>query len=303
MEFDSACSISVAIPTYRRSEPIVNTISQVLALEHRPDQILVIDQTETHSTEAASTLSAMQKSGDILWRRLPAPSITRAMNVALLESHCDIVLFLDDDVEITSEVVIEHLEGHKISNAMVVVGKIRQPWQQKMETARRQYNFTFATDEPMYVNCAMAGNMSVNRLKAIDIGGFDENFVRVAYRFEDEFAQRIMREGGKIYYHPAASVIHIKASEGGTRTFGHHLTTIKPHHSVGAYYFLLRAPFVKHRVWNVMKRLITANLNKHHFKKPWWIPVTVISELSGIVWAMRLYTKGPRYINRAHRPC
>jgi GT2 family glycosyltransferase len=269
----------------------------VLSLVHKPDEILVLDQTEKHNKTTESKLSAMHNTGEIIWRRLSTPSIPQAMNIALIQSDCDIVLFLDDDVEITSEVAKEHIGGHNISNATVVVGKIKQPWQdEELENLHGTHNFCFTSDIPKFIDCAMAGNMSVNREKAIEIGGFDENFVRVAYRFEDEFAQRVTSKGGEIYYHPAASIRHLKVNEGGTRSFGNHLTTIKPYHSVGAYYYFLRAPGVKHRLWNVIKRLINAGVTRHHFKKPWWIPVTVISELSGLVWAMRLYMNGPRYI-------
>lgn len=290
MKIDSALKLSVAIPTYRRSEAIVNTISQVLTLKHRPEQILVLDQTERHSKEAKSKLTALQERGDIIWQRLNAPSIPRAMNIALVECASDIVLFLDDDIEITSEIVYEHIQAHKQKNALVVIGKIRQPWHKD--------NFAVTREEAKFVNCAMAGNMSVKRKEAIEVGGFDENFVRVAYRFEDEFAQRIARAGGQIYYHPDASLSHLKINEGGTRAFGNHLTTIKPYHSVGAYYFYLRAPKMKHRVWIVTRRLITTSLTRHHLKKPWWIPITFASELLGMLWAIRLYVKGPRYINK-----
>ncbi len=304
MKFHRTPRLSLAIPTYRRGSSLVKTIKQVLSLKRKPDQILVLDQTETHITDTELKLSAMQKKGDIVWKRLSAPSIPRAMNIALIESDCDLVLFLDDDIEITSEVVNEHIEGHEKSNAVVVVGKITQPWHlQDLENPQYKQNFSFTSDISGYINSAMAGNMSVNRTKAIEIGGFDENFVRVAYRFEDEFAQRVTSVGGRIYYYPAASISHLKINEGGTRTFGNHLTTIKPHHSVGAYYFFLRAPKIKHRIWNVTIRLMTSSLTRHHLKKPWWIPITVISELCGMVWAMRLYMKGPRYINTQRRLC
>ncbi len=290
--------MSVAIPTYRRSETIVKTITQVLTLEYPPQQILVMDQTENHPEKTATKLSGMHRKGDIVWCRLPNPSIPAAMNVALIRSRCDIVLYLDDDIDITSEVAREHLAGHVESNAMVVVGRIMQPWHEQSNYGWKSGKFDFTSDTPRYINCAMAGNMSVNREQAIDVGGFDENFVRVAYRFEDDFAHRVTSRGGGIYYYPAASITHMKLEQGGTRTFGNHLTTLKPNHSVGAYYFFMRSPGVKYRIWNVCKRLLGASMTKHHLRRPWWIPVTFVSEISGFIWALRLYMKGPQYLNR-----
>ncbi len=303
MDASSTSTICVAIPTYRRGESTLNLLNQLSSLEHRPEQIIVVDQTESHKKETDTKLNAMHRNGEIIWQRLSRPSIPRAMNFALTESDCDIVLFLDDDIEITSEIVNEHIIGHKKSDATVVVGKVRQPWHKQYDTTRQSHNNIFATDKPRYVDSAMAGNMSVDRNEAVGIGGFDENFVRVAYRFEDDFAHRIVRQGGKIYYHPTASILHMKLVEGGTRAFGHHLTTMKPDHSVGAYYFLLRSPGVKHRTRSVLKRLVCSGLTKHHLKKPWWIPATIISEIAGIAWAAHLYIKGPRYIKSGRTPC
>ena len=86
----------------------------------------------------------------------------------------------------------------------------------------------------------MGGNFTVRREIALKLGGFDEQFVSVAYNFESEFAYRLCKAGHRIFYEPAASVHHLRSSEGGTRTFGDHLRSFRPNHAVGAYYFILR---------------------------------------------------------------
>ena len=50
----------------------------------------------------------------------------------------------------------------------------------------------------------MAGNFSIRRDLALQIGGFDEQFVRVAYNFEAEFAYRWRNAGHRIYFEPTA---------------------------------------------------------------------------------------------------
>ena len=79
----------------------------------------------------------------------------------------------------------------------------------------------------------MGGNFSLSRIAALEIGGFDENFVRVAYRFEAEFAYRWRRSGRCIRYEAAGLIHRLKIGSGGTRTFGDHLTTLRPDHSWG----------------------------------------------------------------------
>jgi GT2 family glycosyltransferase len=143
----------------------------------------------------------------------------------------------------------------------------------------------------------MGGNFSINRRLALDLGGFDENFVHVAYRFEAEFAERVLATGRRIFFEPDASIRHLKAERGGTRSYGHHLTTIRPSHSVGAYYFLLRSNKVSRRLLNLLRRPFRAIRTKHHATHPWWIPVTLASEGMGLVWAVFLYFRGPRLLN------
>jgi GT2 family glycosyltransferase len=141
----------------------------------------------------------------------------------------------------------------------------------------------------------MAGNFSVKRDLAVALGGFDENFVHVAYRFERDFADRVLAAGGRIMFEPSATIQHLKAPEGGTRTYGHHLTTFRPSHAVGEYYYLLGR-----RSWAgvlaLLARPVRAIATRHHLRRPWWIPGTLIAELLGVTWAIALRIRGPRYI-------
>ena len=141
----------------------------------------------------------------------------------------------------------------------------------------------------------MGGNFSLRRGEALALGGFDENFVRVAYHFEREFADRWRASGRKIRFNPHAAIRHLKAGAGGTRTYGEHLTTLYPGHSVGAYYYLLRSQLDERRVRAFLWRPFHSIMTRHHLRRPWWIPVTLVAELTGMLWALALYARGPRY--------
>ena len=135
----------------------------------------------------------------------------------------------------------------------------------------------------------------MRRKEAIEAGGFDENFVRVAYNFEREFADRWRARGGRIHFFPLAAIRHLKVTSGGTRSFGDHLRTLLPAHSVGSYYYLLRSPRTTGRAREFFGRPLRAIATRHHLRRPWWIPVTLVAELSGMVWALMLNARGPRY--------
>ena len=288
--------LTVAIPTYGREEVLLQTLEHFLKMPLPPAEILVLDQTEVHSPAVAKTLKNWESEGKLRWLRISRPSITGSMNLGLLQAHYEIVLFVDDDIIPESGLLQAHLTAHKNVGAALIAGRVIQPWQEGMDFSADEL-FHFASLKRGWVNEFMGGNFSVRRDKAITLGGFDENFVHVAYRYEAEFAERVISSGEKIFFEPDATIYHLKAKEGGARSFGEHLRTIKPSHGVGAYYFLLCSKVIQNRTTKILERFFMSVKTRHHLYNPWWIPVTLVAELSGFFWAIYLYFRGPRLIN------
>lgn len=298
-------SLSIAVPTYRREQVLLDTLEQLLAQDPPALEILVMDQTEHHQADTESHLQALAASGKIRWERLPYPSIPAAMNQALLRARGEIVLFLDDDIRVATSLVDCHLRAHQETDATAVVGQVIQPWEEPLPIDADPYHqgrhqdpdaFRFNASRRYTIARVMAGNLSLKRYDAIKIGGFDENFVRVAYRFEAEFADRLRASGGHIVFEPTARLDHLKVSAGGTRFFGEHLTTVRPDHTVGEYYYLLQATRIDRRLWRMLRRPLRAVATRHHLRHPWWIPGTLLAEVLGLSWALYLWFRGPRYI-------
>jgi GT2 family glycosyltransferase len=288
--------LSIVIPTLGREAVLLATLDHLLALEHRATEILVIDQTPEHAPATDAALRTLDRSGQIRWLQQAAPSIPAAMNRGLLEAKQDIVLFLDDDIVPGSTLVHAHLAAHQSTGAHLVAGRVIQPWQS--ETADEEgARFSFNSSRPTWIGEFMGGNFSVAREMAIDLGGFDENFVRVAYRFEAEFSHRYCAGGRQIYYEPGACLHHLKASSGGTRTFGEHHTTWRPDHAVGDYYFGLRTGDWR----GFAARPFRAVTTRYHLRHPWRIPATLFAELAGMFWAIALYRRGAGRLGRSAR--
>ena len=284
-------AITVAIPTYRREKVLLDTLHYLLALPSPPDEILVLDQTVDHEAETIAGLQSMADAGVIRWVRFAEPSIPKSMNQGLLLARNDIVLFVDDDIRPVPALLAEHLARHAEYPDVLVVGRVIQPWHEGKEFPAEE-PFHFACIKAQWVQEFMGGNFSVHRASALEIGGFDENFVRVAYRFEAEFSYRFRQSGRKIFYEPLACIHHLKVAAGGTRAYGKLLTTTKPDHAVGVYYHCLRTGAVGEFVW----RFIRAATTRHHLRHPWHIPGTLLAELRGILWAFSLWRQGPRYV-------
>ena len=282
--------LSIAIPTYGRNRVLLETLEYLLALPTRASEIIVVDQTPIHDAEAETRLLELTSAGSIRWMRLKKPSIPAAMNRALLAAGCEIVLFLDDDIRPDQNLVAAHFAAHSKTESLLVAGRVLQPWDEGRDFNVEPDFHHFASLKPARIREFMGGNFSVNTNLALRLGGFDENFVRVAYRFEAEFAHRWLNAGWTIAYEPRACLNHLKVDSGGTRAYGHHLTTWWPAHSVGAYYFALRTKAPR----EFFTRPVRAVATRYHLRHPWRIPATLFAEFGGMLWAIGLYLRGPK---------
>jgi GT2 family glycosyltransferase len=283
--------ISVAIPTYGREDILIATIRNLMALKPSAAEILVVDQTVVHEATTQRRLEEWADAGSIRWLRMASPSITAAMNRGLLEAQQNLVLFVDDDVVPEPELLTSHVEAHEQHRDGLVAGRVIQPWQENVDFTADD-SFHCASLRARYVQEFIGCNFSVDRRVALGIGGFDENFVQVAFRYEAEFAHRFLREGRRIWFEPAACLHHLKVRAGGTRSFGEHLTTWKPAHAVGAYYHALRTGAAADFVTRPLRSVAT----RHHLRHPWQVPGTLVAELRGMLWAMRLNLGGPKLV-------
>ncbi|MEZ5582507.1 MAG: glycosyltransferase family A protein [Candidatus Competibacteraceae bacterium] len=205
MNADRLPHVTVVIPPIGASRYLLNTINYLLNLPIPPQEILIVDQTERHEGEAQQALQNLADTRRIRWLRLPKPSIPSAMNQGLLAANGEIVLFLDDDIVPEPDLISAHAAAHREVEADLVAGRIIQSWQEGIDFSTEDaQGFHFAALKPAWIHEFMGGNFSVRRDKAIAVGGFDENFVRVAYRFEAEFAYRWRQSGERIYFEPAS---------------------------------------------------------------------------------------------------
>ena len=72
--------LTIAIPTYRREQVLIDTIDCLLRLQPPAAEILVLDQSTDHAEKTEASLRGWNEGGQIRWLRLPEPSIPGAMN-------------------------------------------------------------------------------------------------------------------------------------------------------------------------------------------------------------------------------
>lgn len=298
MNQDCPDKLTVVIPTLNRGEILIDTIDYLLELSSKLT-IIAVDQTLAHAQEAQNTLEIYQAENKFQWIRLNQPSVVAAMNHGLLAAKTEFVLFLDDDIKPFDTL----LSGHCIAVANIkdgvgiIAGRVVESWDDPagIKTNSKEH-FSFNGLNDCSASVFRGGNFLVKRSLAISLGGFDENFKGTAHDYEREFADRVMASGNSIRYCASAGVYHLKVEEGGIRTYGHFLKTAKPHHAVGAYYYILTSPLVTNKPLKIFQRLIERIATKTHLKQPWWIPLTFIGDITGLLWAIKMWIQGPAHI-------
>ena len=295
-------AISVVIPTYNRESVLVDTIGMLLAQasDTMVDlQLIVVDQTAQHEHLTQAALEKWAGEGAVEWMRLDQPHLVRAMNIGLHAARNRIVLFLDDDIVPAPGLLTGHLEAHSTqpTDVWAVVGQVLQPGERPLNVDYaakgghlfRYLDFPFYSTQGCRVENAMAGNLSVKRCRGIEIGGFDESFEPpVASRFETEFAKRIIELGGGIWFEPNASIHHLRASSGGTRAMGSHLTSASYKFGVGDYYYAMVRGCGFELIWYMARRPFREIRTRFHLRHPWWIPVKLIGEVRALMRASLL---------------
>ncbi len=294
---EKAPSISIVIPTYNRGKVLIDTLQYLLRLSTAPDQIIVVDQTVDPSSDVKKKLKEWHHSTVIDWIVLPQPSVVAAMNVGLQNCNSDYVLFLDDDIQPIEGLIENYLAMTANQEYGIIAGRVIQPWDNP-DGDQTSEEFSFNSRENSNAPFFIGANVLVNRRIALELGGFDENFKGTAHDYEREFSDRVLSTNYQIGYCGSAAVFHLKEQTGGIRTYGHFLKTIKPHHAVGAYYYILRSKRVKHKARKILSRLRQRVVTRTHLTQPWWIPLTLVGDFAGIVWALALYLSGPALLSQ-----
>ena len=295
--------LSICIPTLGREHVLLDTLRQLLDQKPAAGQILVIDQTPEHEASTTSQLQQWDAEGRIHWHYREAASQPGALNEGLERATEPFVLFLDDDIRIDPGFLQAHIETFEDENIWAVAGQVLQPGEeedpdyvhQRTGTSLDDVNFSFRSSRVVDVCNGMSGNLCVRRNRAIEIGGFDENFLPpVAYRFDNEFCVRLCRGGGRIVFQPRGRIYHLRAMRGGTRSQSNHLTSMSPEHGVGDYYFAMCCGRGLERIRYIVRRPFREICTRFHLRHPWYIPVKFIGEIRALLLAERLYVRKKR---------
>jgi GT2 family glycosyltransferase len=255
--------ISVIIPTYRREEPLRNTLVDLLKQDYPAFEVLVVDQTLAHEPQTQAYLEELAVVGKIQWFRVDWASLPGARNYAVRRASGEIILFIDDDVLLPSGYLKTHACNYQRQEIGAVAGRVfdRMKLAEKggvgdnltapshtitdlppeaMNPAIAWYYLDLVhTVKPQRVISARGCNMSFRREIFTEYGlQFDEQFRGSAVREESDFCLRLRQTGYQIWYDPEAHLVHLGEETGGchditTRSVQYQLTFYHNHFLMG----------------------------------------------------------------------
>lgn len=249
----STPKLSVVIVTYRRHEPLCDSLRK-LAPHYNPGwaEVIVVDQCPPQPLPT----DILALSG-LRYIVLDKPSMVEARNVGIRFARGEIVLFLDDDVVPLPGLIENHVAAYTDPSVGGVAGRILDPGKECDTPPANSKSFDpvhgweyahFDHTVPGDVMTSRGCNMSFQRLLLLGLGGFDRN-IKI-FRDDTDMCLRVIQSGKKIRFVPAAALVHLNASSGGTRGesqsdvgyWSRELTMYRQHHRHyrDNLYFLLR---------------------------------------------------------------
>ncbi|NMG22535.1 hormogonium polysaccharide biosynthesis glycosyltransferase HpsN [Brasilonema bromeliae] len=225
--------ISVIIPTYCREEPLRDSLADVLKQDYPNYEVLVVDQTPKHQLEIETYLEELAAANKIKWFRLSWASLPGARNYAVRRAAGEIILFIDDDVQLTPGFLAAHAKNYlEKPEVGAIAGRVFDRMKlgdsggnlqisylppQAMDPGIAWYYIDLVhTIQPQEVLTARGCNMSFRREIFTKYGlRFDERFRGSAVREESDFCLRLRQTGYKIWYDPEAYLVHLGEETGG----------------------------------------------------------------------------------------
>lgn len=210
-------NFTVVVPTYKRVRFIKNlfiSLQEALSKFNGEVEILIIDSSQREDSEKIYSLC---KQYGVRYIKGP-PNVREKRNIGIEQAKGDIILFIDSDCEVTSDIFAEHLKMYNEPNTGGVlgitefIGRETTTWKIVKRTKFLDA-FSFARTLSNYINSAPWGtctNLSFKKEVLQEVGGFCTNFPFRLGGDDTDLGIRINKAGYTIKMNPHAVVFHTR---------------------------------------------------------------------------------------------
>lgn len=209
-------SISVVVPTFQRPLLLKRCLEGLRAQEMGTSEFEVVVVDDGSGPPTAQVLKETAADWpNLRWESFPSnrgPAAARNRAIALASGEW--LLFMDDDIIATPELVRTHLDLHQDGDPWLgVLGRVK--WHPDLRVTRFMrwldsvdLQFAFESDlveGPVQSphNHFYTCNLSLSRRAVLEVGGFNETFPYPAHE-DTELAMRLCGRGFRLDYRPSA---------------------------------------------------------------------------------------------------
>ncbi len=170
---------SVILPTYNRAYILKDCLSYLLNQTTNDYEIIVID--DASQDETSEVVSGFQipdsKLKYIRLEKQSGPYVAR--NIGVEQTNSELIIFLDSDVLVHPDFVLDHIKIHRNNEKIWIQGMvnhIRFP---------NQVNFKFYYPSALCIGTFITQNASVQKKWFLEIGGFEDFGSKMGYKDVD----------------------------------------------------------------------------------------------------------------------
>ena len=216
--------VSILIPTHNRSTLLIQTLQSFAAVKV-PDQISleVIVAANACTDGTVEACKNLARTFPFPFRCITEPEvgIGHARNRLILESHGDILAFLDDDLFVDTDWLNGLVESFKRFPADIVAGRVELSWKDVEQPPWMDasildlLSFTHLGDKPRELfdpGKVLGGNFAFRRSVLDVVAKFRTDLGHKGRKFyygeETDFIAQAMKAESRVFYSPQAKVLH-----------------------------------------------------------------------------------------------
>ncbi len=221
-----APKITVVIGTFNRPQVVKLLLNQLTAYSYT--EVLVFDQSDEKNYQILQ--KTFPKKPNFKLFHLAKPSGVEFLNLGWQKAETPIVLYLDDDVEVTEKTIYTHLRAYENSAIKAVAGRVinNNESVKENESAVGKISWfgaimqkNFSSKLKTFSHFPYGCNMSYRKSALEQMSGFDIDLQPPTYSYNEvDMGYRIKKKWpNSMLFEPDALVHHKRYPSGGGRAF------------------------------------------------------------------------------------